>query len=134
MAGIGHLKRCIGQRVIFGFEGTRVPPEILRLDEEWGLGGYILDRQNFEDFDPSCMEGAENADVGPVPSSVAKVLVERYSMTSVCCNDGEKLESMFLDEREQMTRAKKFKVSALSKTEEWSAQAQTGRKQRRSNK
>jgi hypothetical protein len=70
---------------------------------------FFNNGQNFEDFDPSCMEGAENADVGPVPSSVAKVLVERYSMTSVCCNDGEKLESMFLDEREQMTRAKNFK-------------------------
>ena len=51
MAGIGHLKKCIGQRVIFGFEGTRIPSEILRLDEEWGIGGYMLGQKNFEDFE-----------------------------------------------------------------------------------
>ncbi len=51
MAEISQLKRRIGQRVIFGFPGTRIPPELARLDEEWGLGGYILFKRNFEGFE-----------------------------------------------------------------------------------
>jgi len=51
MAQLTHLKRCIGQRVIFGFEGHKVPPEMIRLDEEWGLGGYILFKRNLADFE-----------------------------------------------------------------------------------
>jgi beta-N-acetylhexosaminidase len=51
MAEINQLKRRIGQRVIFGFEGTRVPPELLRLDEEWGIGGYILFKRNLESLE-----------------------------------------------------------------------------------
>jgi beta-N-acetylhexosaminidase len=51
MAQLTHLKRCIGQRVIFGFEGLKIPPEMIRLDEEWGLGGYILFKRNLADFE-----------------------------------------------------------------------------------
>ena len=51
MAALDHVKKCIGQRVIFGFEGTKIPPELIRLDEEWGIGGYILRNQNFADFE-----------------------------------------------------------------------------------
>ncbi len=46
-----NMKRRIGQRLIVGFEGTSIPPEIARLDEEWGLGGYILFKRNLEDFE-----------------------------------------------------------------------------------
>lgn len=51
MAETSQLKRRIGQRVIFGFPGTRVPPELARLDEEWGIGGYILFKRNCEQFE-----------------------------------------------------------------------------------
>ncbi len=34
MAQLTHLKRCIGQRVIFGFDGHKVPPEMNLLDEQ----------------------------------------------------------------------------------------------------
>ncbi|MBU0554062.1 beta-N-acetylhexosaminidase [Myxococcota bacterium] len=51
MADLRNLKRRIGQRIILGFEGTRVPTEIARLDEEWGIGGYILFSRNLEDLD-----------------------------------------------------------------------------------
>ena len=46
-----RLKQRIGQRIICGFHGTRVPPELLRLDEEWGLGGYILFKRNLTNLD-----------------------------------------------------------------------------------
>ena len=48
MADLRQLKRRIGQRVLIGFEGTRVPQEVIRLDEEWGLGGYILFKRNLQ--------------------------------------------------------------------------------------
>jgi beta-N-acetylhexosaminidase len=51
MADLRHLKRRIGQRLIVGFDGPRVPPELQRLDEEWGLGGYILFKRNLETLD-----------------------------------------------------------------------------------
>lgn len=46
-----NLKRRIGQRLIMGFDGTRLPPEVARLDEEWGIGGYILFKRNLESID-----------------------------------------------------------------------------------
>lgn len=46
MAEFSSLKRKIGQRIIVGFEGTTVPPELVALDEEWGIGGYILFKRN----------------------------------------------------------------------------------------
>ncbi len=51
MSDLKTLKRRIGQRIIVGFDGTRVPQEILRLDEEWGLGGFILFRRNLQTFE-----------------------------------------------------------------------------------
>lgn len=51
MAELDQLKRRIGQRVIVGFEGTRIPPELARLDEEWGLGGFILFNRNLKSFE-----------------------------------------------------------------------------------
>lgn len=51
MAEPDQMKRRIGQRVIVGFEGTRVPPELIRLDEEWGLGGFILFTRNLKSFE-----------------------------------------------------------------------------------
>ena len=51
MAALDHLKKCIGQRVIVGFEGTKISPELIRLDEEWGLGGYVLYNRNYSDFE-----------------------------------------------------------------------------------
>lgn len=51
MADLEQLKRRIGQRVIFGFEGTRLSPELQRLDEEWGLGGFILFKRNLQQFE-----------------------------------------------------------------------------------
>ncbi|MCB9545581.1 MAG: beta-N-acetylhexosaminidase [Myxococcales bacterium] len=51
MGDLRHLKRRIGQRLIVGFDGPRVPPELMRLDEEWGLGGYILFRRNLESME-----------------------------------------------------------------------------------
>ncbi|MFN3201948.1 MAG: beta-N-acetylhexosaminidase [Bradymonadia bacterium] len=50
MGEIRDLKRRIGQRVIFGFDGTKVPTDFARLDEEWGLGGVILFRRNLQEF------------------------------------------------------------------------------------
>jgi beta-N-acetylhexosaminidase len=43
-----NMKRRIGQRLIIGFDGTELPSDIARLDEEWGIGGYILFRRNLE--------------------------------------------------------------------------------------
>ena len=37
MSSLKQLKKFIGQRVIFGFDGPKITPELLRLDEEWGL-------------------------------------------------------------------------------------------------
>ena len=51
MSNLKQLKKFIGQRVIFGFDGPKIPKELLRLDEEWGLGGYILFRRNLEEFE-----------------------------------------------------------------------------------
>jgi len=51
MSELEQLKRRIGQRVIVGFEGTRLPPELVRLDEEWGLGGYIMFKRNLKSFE-----------------------------------------------------------------------------------
>lgn len=51
MADLRNLKRRIGQRVLIGFDGPRVPQEIARLDEEWGLGGFILFRRNLQSLD-----------------------------------------------------------------------------------
>lgn len=51
MADLRTLKRRIGQRMIFGFDGTRVPNDLIRLDEEWGLGGVILFKRNLQSFD-----------------------------------------------------------------------------------
>ncbi|MBV72181.1 MAG: hypothetical protein CMH52_12710 [Myxococcales bacterium] len=51
MAALDHLKKCIGQRIIVGFEGNKVPSELLRLDEEWGIGGYWLRKENYSDFE-----------------------------------------------------------------------------------
>lgn len=51
MADLEQLKRRIGQRVIVGFEGTRLPPELARIDEEWGLGGFILFKRNLKNFE-----------------------------------------------------------------------------------
>ena len=46
-----RLKQKIGQRLIVGFDGTTVPQELVRLDEEWGLGGYILFKRNLSHVD-----------------------------------------------------------------------------------
>jgi beta-N-acetylhexosaminidase len=43
------LKRKIGQRLIVGFEGETIPPELKKLNEEWGLGGYILFKRNLKE-------------------------------------------------------------------------------------
>ncbi len=51
MTDLRNLKRRIGQRIILGFEGTRLPPEIARLDEEWGIGGYILFSRNLQEIE-----------------------------------------------------------------------------------
>lgn len=51
MSDLRNMKRRIGQRVLFGFEGTSVPTELARLDEEWGLGGYILFKRNLVDLE-----------------------------------------------------------------------------------
>jgi beta-N-acetylhexosaminidase len=53
MADLRTLKRRIGQRMIFGFQGTRVPNDLIRLDEEWGLGGVVLNKKNLKNFDQS---------------------------------------------------------------------------------
>ena len=51
MSNLKQLKKFIGQQVIFGFDGPKIPHELLRLDEEWGLGGYILFKRNLEEFE-----------------------------------------------------------------------------------
>ncbi|MFZ4736178.1 MAG: beta-N-acetylhexosaminidase [Bradymonadia bacterium] len=51
MSDLRTLKRRIGQRIIVGFDGPKVPPEVARLDEEWGLGGVILFKRNLPAFD-----------------------------------------------------------------------------------
>jgi len=51
MAALEHLKKCIGQRIIVGFRGSKIPPELLRLDEEWGIGGYAVRQENATDFE-----------------------------------------------------------------------------------
>jgi len=51
MSDLRTLKRRIGQRIIVGFDGPKVPPEVLRLDEEWGLGGFILFKRNLPTFE-----------------------------------------------------------------------------------
>ncbi len=51
MSAIHHLKKLIGQRIIIGFDGTRTPADVLRFDEEWGIGGYILFKRNLEEFE-----------------------------------------------------------------------------------
>lgn len=43
------LKEKIGQCLMVGFEGTHPPREILRLVEEYGLGGVILFKRNITD-------------------------------------------------------------------------------------
>ena len=50
MGNVANLKRKIGQRLIGGFDGETVPPELLRLDEEWGLGGFILFKRNLKEM------------------------------------------------------------------------------------
>ncbi len=49
MSQLATLKKRIGQRLIVGFEGTRLPSELARLDEEWGIGGYVLLQRNLQD-------------------------------------------------------------------------------------
>ncbi|MCA9537746.1 MAG: beta-N-acetylhexosaminidase [Myxococcales bacterium] len=51
MSDLEQMKRRIGQRVIFGFPGTRIPTELAHLDEEWGIGGYVLFTRNLENFE-----------------------------------------------------------------------------------
>ncbi len=51
MADLRTLKRRIGQRMIFGFTGQRVPSDLIRLDEEWGLGGVVLHKRNLKNFE-----------------------------------------------------------------------------------
>ena len=51
MTDLRDFKRRIGQRIIVGFDGTSVPNDLLRLDEEWGLGGVILFQRNLQDID-----------------------------------------------------------------------------------
>lgn len=51
MSELRNMKRRIGQRVIFGFEGTTVPAELARLHEEWGIGGYILFKRNLQNLE-----------------------------------------------------------------------------------
>ncbi|MSP71349.1 MAG: beta-N-acetylhexosaminidase [Myxococcales bacterium] len=51
MSELRNLKRRIGQRIIIGFDGPKVPQEVLRLDEEWGLGGFILFKRNLQSFE-----------------------------------------------------------------------------------
>ena len=46
MKNLAKMKQKIGQRLIIGFEGETLPKEVVRLDEEWGLGGVILFKRN----------------------------------------------------------------------------------------
>ncbi len=50
MSQLANLKKRIGQRLIAGFDGLRLSPELSRLDDEWGLGGYIVFRRNLQDM------------------------------------------------------------------------------------
>ena len=59
MSELRNLKRRIGQRIIIGFDGPKVPQEVLRLDEEWGLGGFILFKRNLQSFE-QVLELTEN--------------------------------------------------------------------------
>ena len=49
MKNLAKMKQKIGQRLIIGFDGETIPKEIIRLDEEWGLGGVILFKRNLKD-------------------------------------------------------------------------------------
>ena len=51
MSNLSKLKQKIGQRLIIGFDGTEIPQEVIRLDEEWGLGGFILFKRNLQEID-----------------------------------------------------------------------------------
>ncbi|MBM4293112.1 MAG: beta-N-acetylhexosaminidase, partial [Deltaproteobacteria bacterium] len=51
MTNTAQLKQKIGQRLIVGFHGETVPPELRRLDEEWGLGGFILFKRNIKELE-----------------------------------------------------------------------------------
>ena len=46
MGNLSRMKQKIGQRIIVGFDGDTLPKELMRLDEEWGLGGVILFKRN----------------------------------------------------------------------------------------
>ena len=69
MTNTSKLKQKIGQRIIVGFDGTTVPNEIVRLDEEWGLGGFILFKRNLEEIDQifSLNESLQNLGRGIPP-------------------------------------------------------------------
>jgi beta-N-acetylhexosaminidase len=43
------LRKQIGQLLIVGFNGSRLPPELKSLEKEFGLGGVILFARNVED-------------------------------------------------------------------------------------
>ena len=49
MSNLSRMKQKIGQRIIIGFEGETLPKELMRLDEEWGIGGVILFKRNLKD-------------------------------------------------------------------------------------
>lgn len=51
MADLRNLKRRIGQRFVLRFDGPVLPAELARLDEQWGIGGYLLDQRNFTTFE-----------------------------------------------------------------------------------
>lgn len=51
MSNLTKLKQKIGQRIIIGFEGETLPKEVARLDEEWGIGGYILFKRNLVEIE-----------------------------------------------------------------------------------
>ena len=51
MSNISPLKQKIGQRLIVGFHGETVPQELIRLDEEWGFGGFILFKRNITELE-----------------------------------------------------------------------------------
>ena len=48
MANLALLKKQVGQRIIIGFDGTEVPKELVKLNEEWGFGGFILFKRNLQ--------------------------------------------------------------------------------------
>ncbi len=51
MSNTSQLKQKIGQRLIVGFHGETVPQELIRLDEEWGFGGFILFKRNITELE-----------------------------------------------------------------------------------